>query len=318
MSRVLIAGAGSWGTALATTLAKKHSVFLWARKIKTAEEINSKNTNNKYFHKKALNKKIKSFSGPIQSNQFDFIFYVLPAKYFSEFCYKYLINQKINNFVICSKGIDKSGLLLSNISKKLLTYSGLYVLSGPSFANEVFDQKPTAVSIAGNKKMIDLGKLFISTNIRVYYSNNLQSLELLGILKNIYAIGAGIIEGLGFGENARASYISRCINEISYMLKINNFDPKNILTLGGIGDLILTCSSKKSRNYFYGYNLIKKKETKSIQKTLEGLNSINCIKKNFIISLKYLPILKTIINIIKGKDPNKEIELLLTRKFKYE
>ena len=317
MSKILLIGAGSWGTALATVLAKRHNVLLWARNKKIVEEVNSKHTNYKYFKKKLLNKNIRSFTGSIQSNQFDFIFYVLPAKYFSEFCHKYLFKQKIKNFVICSKGIDKSGLLLTNISKQILNFSNLFILSGPSFAHEVFDQKPTAISIAGNKKVINLGKLFISSNIRIYYSKNLQSLELLGIVKNIYAIGAGIIEGLGLGENAKAAYISRCIFEISYMLELNKLNPKNILTLGGVGDLILTCSSHNSRNYSYGFDFIKKK-FKSNQKTIEGMNSINCIKKNFVISLKSFPILKTIINIIKGKNPDKEIRILLNRKFKFE
>lgn len=316
MSRILIIGAGCWGTALATVLAKNHRVFLWARDKKIVDEINSKHTNSKYFHKEKLNKKITSFSGIIESSRFDFIFYVLPAKFFSDFCNKYLVKQKIKNFVICSKGIDSSGLLLSNISKKILSVSDLYILSGPSFAHEVFNQKPTAISIAGKKKVISLGKLFYSSNIRIYYSKNIESLELLGILKNIYAIGAGIIEGLNLGENARAAYISRCLSEISYMLEANNLNSKNILTLGGIGDLLLTCSSKNSRNYLYGYNFIKKKSNAS--KTIEGINSIGCIKRNFLISLKYLPILKTVINIVKGKEPNKEIKLLLNRKFKFE
>ena len=194
----------------------------------------------------------------------------------------------------------------------------LFILSGPSFADEVILNKPTALSLAGKKQHETIGKLFHSSNLRLYYSNHIKTLEFLGILKNIYALGAGIIDALNLGENAKASYLTRCLYEIKSTLKIKKLDQEQLFSLGGVGDLFLTSNSFKSRNYNFGYRLIKNKLKNPEKITIEGLNSIHVINKNKDIDFNQLPILKTIFNIIKGKNPQTEIEKLLKRKFKFE
>ena len=321
-NKILVIGAGSWGTAIADILAKKNkSVDIWTRNIKISDEINNKNTNKKYFKKIKLQKNLNSISGAFDTSQYSYIFYVLPAGKFEHFIKNYLINQKINNFTICSKGLSTNGQLISVVAKAYLKFKNLYILSGPSFAEEVIKGLPTALSVSSNSSPLPLGKLFKGTNIRIYYSKNYKTLEVLGVIKNIYAIGAGIIDALSLGENARAAYIARCIAEIQFILKNSKFDNKQILTLGGIGDLILTCSSKKSRNYSFGYNFINSKnKNTNIQnkKTIEGLNSIFLINRNLELNINDLPILKSISNIVNGKPSNLEINKLFSRKFKYE
>ena len=319
MKKILVIGAGSWGTALANTLAcNNKNVFLWTEKQKVSDQINKTKINKKYFKNILLHKNITSIFGKIDPKLYSFIFYVLPAKAFDKFLKNYLINNQVINFIICSKGLGEKGEFVSDLAKENLRIKNLFILSGPSFADEVILNKPTALSLAGKKQHETIGTLFHSSNLRLYYSNHIKTLEFLGILKNIYALGAGIIDALNLGENAKASYLTRCLYEIKSTLKIKKLDQEQLFSLGGVGDLFLTSNSFKSRNYNFGYRLIKNK-LKNLEKiTIEGLNSIHVINKNKDIDFNQLPILKTIFNIIKGKNPQTEIEKLLKRKFKFE
>ena len=319
MKKILVIGAGSWGTALANTLAYNNkNVFIWTEKQKISDQINKTKINKKYFRKILLHKNITSIFGKIDPKLYSFIFYVLPAKAFDKFLKNYLINNQVNNFIICSKGLGEKGEFVSDLAKENLKIKNLFILSGPSFADEVILNKPTALSLAGKKQHETVGILFQSSNLRLYYSNHIKTLEFLGILKNIYALGAGIIDALNLGENAKASYLTRCLYEIKSTLKIKKLDQEQLFSLGGVGDLFLTSNSSKSRNYNFGYKLIKNKLKNPEKITIEGLNSIHVINKNKDIDFNQLPILKTIFNIIKGKNPQTEIEKLLKRKFKFE
>lgn len=319
MKKILVIGAGSWGTALANTLAYNNkNVFLWTEKQKISDQINKTKINKKYFKKILLHKNITSIFGKIDPKLYSFIFYVLPAKAFDKFLKNYLINNQVINFIICSKGLGEKGEFVSDLAKENLRIKNLFILSGPSFADEVILNKPTALSLAGKKQHETIGILFQSSNLRLYYSSHIKTLEFLGILKNIYALGAGIIDALNLGENAKASYLTRCLYEIKSTLKIKKLDQEQLFSLGGVGDLFLTSNSSKSRNYNFGYRLIKNKLKNSEKITIEGLNSIHVINKNKDIDFNQLPILKTIFNIIKGKNPQTEIEKLLKRKFKFE
>jgi len=323
MGKILVIGAGAWGTALANILAKKNNdVYIWARSPNVSSEINNKFSNKKYFKNFQLSKKLKALTGKINVKEFDYIFYVLPASQFENFSQSYLENQKIKNFIICSKGLSEKGKLISELATKILDIRKILILSGPSFAKEVIMGMPTALSLAGDtKKPLQIGKLFEDTNIRIYYSKNIKTLEILGVVKNIYAIGAGILDAMDLGENARASFITRCASEMQFMLKQSNLHDERILSLAGIGDLVLTCSSPKSRNYLFGKMFISTRPTKktSLKKvTVEGLNSIMTIKKVLNLKLKDLPILTSIINVVKGGSAKREVDNLLKRKFKYE
>ena len=319
MNKCLVIGAGAWGTAIAQVLAKnKISTYLWARDHKVSREINISHINQKYFPNKTLNSKLKSISGSIPVNSFKFVFYVLPSSAFEVFCKKYLQDAKIQNFIICSKGLTESGHYLSHQAKLLLNIKNLYFFSGPSFADEVIQGKPTAMSICGNKELTKVGSLFVHSNIRIYYSSNIQTIEFLGVIKNIYAIGAGIIDGLDLGYNARASYITRCIHEIKFALRIYKYNSNQILSMAGIGDLILTCSSNKSRNYKFGYKFITNRTKTNKKQTIEGYNSSVNFQKNSKLNYNQMPILKSIIKIINGGSADIEIKKLLKRKFKFE
>jgi len=128
-----------------------------------------------------------------------------------------------------------------------------------------------------------------------------------------------MVEGLKLGENARAAYITRCIHEIKIALKLYNLDSNQIFSLAGLGDLLLSCSSKKSRNYKFGYMYIANKSSiKNLKKTIEGLQSAINLQRNKNFKYKSMPILNSIIKILNGENAMKEVKNLLERKFKYE
>ncbi len=318
--KILVVGAGAWGTAVANVLSKNNNnVDLWARDKNLSNEINAYKINKKYYKNFKLSTNLKSVSGNFNAKDYNIIFYVLPASAFETFCEVYLKNQRLNDLIICSKGVSKNGEFISILTKKL-NLKNCHFLSGPSFADEVLNGKPTALSLSSQKINKNIGNIFKGTNIRIYYSENIQTLEFLGITKNIYAIGAGIIDAEALGQNSRAAYITRCIAEIKSIFKYLNLNDDMIYSLGGIGDLVLTCSSNKSRNYNYGYSLVKKNKNKMIPhfKTIEGLNSCLTIKKNKKLIISKVPIINSIIKIINGSTPKKEIKTLLNRSFKNE
>ena len=319
--KILVIGAGAWGTAIANVLSKNNSeVYLWARDMSLSNKINSNKINQKYYKNFKLSKKLKSISGNFNAKDYHYIFYVLPANAFEEFCDDYLKKQSISNLVICSKGVCRNGEFISNLITKKLNFKNYHFLSGPSFADEVLYGKPTALSLSSQKVNKNIGNIFKDTNIRIYYSESLKTLEFLGLIKNIYAIGSGIIDAESLGQNARAAYITRCVAEIKSMLKYLNLNENMIYSLGGIGDLILTCSSNKSRNYNFGFSFVKESKNKIISrlKTIEGLNSCLTLKKNKKIITGQLPIINSIIKIINGSPPKKEIKNILSRRFKNE
>ena len=199
------------------------------------------------------------------------------------------------------------------------------ILSGPSFAKLVIQNKPTAVTVASSnlvlsKKVRDLLK---NKQFRVYINNDIIGVQINGAIKNILAIAAGITEGLGYGENARAAIICRGINEIEKVSIAFGGKKQTSLSLAGIGDIFLTCSSVSSRNYKFGY-LIGKGENKNdilksnsnVTEGVENSKSLYLMKKKYNLDT---PILDSIYKIlVRGYSVNKIANLLLSRPLKKE
>ena len=321
---ILIIGSGAWGTSLAQVFAKNdHKITLWSYEKTVSRQINELRINKKYLNKIRLSKNIESINTPIDPKNFDFIFYVSPAQHLVSVLKQSLNTDKFNNLIICSKGIDiKSGTILSDVLEKNFKVSNIHVLSGPSFAEEIALGMPGALSLGSKVKSNKLQKLFKGTNIRIYVSNQYKAIQLLGAIKNSYAIGSGIIEGLSLGENARAAYLTRVIKELKFLLKTFKYQDTFVESLAGLGDLILTCSSMQSRNFKLGYALGRGGAAKNyINKNIninEGYFTAIAITKNKKINLKNLPILNSLIKVIKGNSAKKEMKKLLERPFKEE
>ena len=183
-------------------------------------------------------------------------------------------NQETKTWIE-NPGIEiKSKLLLSDVVKKFTNSDKISILSGPCFSSEVAQNMPTAVTFASKfkKTFKNVSSLFSNKNFRIYYSQDLIGCQIGGALKNIYAIASGITMGLNLGENARSAIITRSFVEINRFGKSLGADQQTIFGLSGLGDLILTCNSLKSRNTKFG-QIISSKNNPDFEDILYCINS---------------------------------------------
>lgn len=261
MNNVAVLGAGSWGTALAIVLADNgHKVSLWGRREEQVSEINEEHRNEKYLPGIELPKTINA-SVKLEHciDGADVIVLVTPTKAMRDvLCQlKGCLTRKVT-IVHASKGIEPgtykriSEIIEEELPSSLL--EAVVVLSGPSHAEEVSLRQPTTVTVSSEKieaaeKVQDL---FINQNFRVYTNPDVIGVELGGSLKNIIALGAGLSDGLGYGDNAKAALITRGLAEIARLGTHMGANPLTFSGLTGIGDLIVTCTSVHSRNWRAG------------------------------------------------------------------
>ena len=265
-----VVGAGAWGTAIANMLAKNNNqeeILIWAKEEELINQINKNNRNNLFLPTIELEKNILAIK-EIKNIVADYIFYVTPSQYFKEILitHKNFIT-KASQIIICSKGIEiNTGFMMGDIYNRILSLDNYSILSGPSFAKEVASGLPAALVLASLdiKKSIKLANIISSRNFRIYPSDDVIGVQLGGAIKNIYAIGAGIVKGLNYGENARAAFLTRCIAEIVKICNLMGGKKETIYGLSCIGDILLTCNSEKSRNFFLGKAIGEGKEIKTI------------------------------------------------------
>lgn len=280
MSKVTVFGTGSFGTALANVLAENgHQVLMWGKNEQTINEINSQHINSKYLKNAQLNGSIVATLDINSAVSFSEVYLMaLPTKAIREVAKSIdsLLTSK-KTFIHVAKGIENetykrvSEMIEDSISPE--HNAGIGVLSGPSHAEEVVIKQPTTV--AASSKTPEVSKLtqdlFMNDYLRVYTNDDLVGVELGGALKNIIAVASGVISGMGFGDNAKAALMTRGLAEISRLGEKLGADPITFLGLGGIGDLIVTCTSTHSRNYTLGYKL---GEGKSLDKALDEMNMV--------------------------------------------
>ncbi|PTK22427.1 NAD(P)H-dependent glycerol-3-phosphate dehydrogenase [Staphylococcus hominis] len=280
MTKITVFGTGSFGTALANVLAENgHSVLMWGKNENTVDEINQSHQNKRYLKDVTLIETIKATSQLEQAVNFSDIFLIaLPTKAIRDVVTE--INQHIKTkktFIHVAKGIENetfkrvSEMIEDSVSKN--HKNGVGVLSGPSHAEEVVIKQPTTVAASSKDERISklIQDLFMNDYLRVYTNNDLIGVELGGALKNIIAVASGIVAGMDYGDNAKAALMTRGLAEISRLGEKLGADPMTFLGLGGIGDLIVTCTSTHSRNYTLGYKLGKGKTTE------EALNEMNMV-----------------------------------------
>lgn len=280
MKRVSVIGAGSWGTAIAFVLAENgHDCLLWVRREEQANEINDEHTNRSYLPEINLPQNLKATTDIHEAVLHgDTIVIAVPTKSIRDVCAK--MNELINEpklFVHVSKGIEPDSLKrISEIMTEEL-YSekvrGLVALSGPSHAEEVVLRHPTTVTAASIN--IDAAKevqdLFMNKYFRVYTNTDLLGVELGAALKNVIALAAGITDGLGYGDNAKAALITRGLAEISRLGVKMGAHPLTFSGLTGLGDLIVTCTSVHSRNWKAGHLL---GQGKTLDEVVSGMGMV--------------------------------------------
>lgn len=327
MKKVAVLGAGSWGTALSIVLSdNEHDVRLWSHRQEQVDEINKEHTNNRYLDGVSLPKNIRAFND-IQAaiKEVDAIIFVVPSSAIREVCekIKHLLPDDVT-IVHASKGIEPESLkrISEIICEEIPSYhdNDIVILSGPSHAEEVALRHPTTVTVASkNENKANFAQnLFINEFFRVYTSSDVIGVELGGALKNIIALGAGISDGLGFGDNAKAALITRGLAEITRLGTAMGANPLTFLGLCGVGDLIVTSTSIHSRNWRAG-NLLGKGKTldeilSEMGMVVEGVRTTKAAyqlgKKQHV----EMPITNGLYDVLfKEKDPKLVVEQLMKR-----
>jgi glycerol-3-phosphate dehydrogenase (NAD(P)+) len=318
-----VMGGGAWGTTVAKLLSDKNSnVLLWAKETQVKKDIEKTRINKTYLNKIKLNKSLKITNHLEDLSELDILFVVIPTQYIQATLKPLKKIIKRNCILVnCAKGIDiRSTSLISEIINKTLPSNRLAIMSGPNFALEIALGKPTATLIA-TQKISDakyIANLISSKTFRPYLSNDIIGAQICGAMKNVYAIGCGIIVGKNFGENAVASVIARSFAEIKSIGKKLGAQPETLSGLSGLGDLFLTCSSKKSRNFSLGFDLAKGKKLENLlrnKKTIaEGAYTVKAIKKLGKKLKLSLPLNDAIYKILyQNKNINNTISELLNR-----
>ena len=318
-----VMGGGAWGTTVAKLLSDKNSnVLLWAKETQVKKDIEKTRINKTYLNKIKLNKSLKITNHLEDLSELDILFVVIPTQYIQATLKPLKKIIKRNCILVnCAKGIDiRSTSLISEVINKTLPNNRLAIMSGPNFALEIALGKPTATLIA-TQKISDakyIANLISSKTFRPYLSNDIIGAQICGAMKNVYAIGCGIIVGKNFGENAVASVIARSFAEIKSVGKKLGAQPETLSGLSGLGDLFLTCSSKKSRNFSLGFDLAKGKKLENLlrnKKTIaEGAYTVKAIKKLGKKLKLSLPLNDAIYKILyQNKNINNTISELLNR-----
>lgn len=315
-----ILGGGVWGSALARLLSD-NKVIIFTKDSEVAKSINEHRFNPRLKYA-VFNDNVSAQTNFKLLSEMDYIFISLPSQNIREVLS--LVNlQNINQeIIIASKGIEiESGMLLSEVVKEKVLTQNISVLSGPCFSDEVSQNLPTAVTFASKSKKTFsfISNLIKNKNFRMYYSDDLIGCQIGGALKNIYAIASGITTGLNLGENAKSAIITRSFIEINRFGEFLGADKKTIFGLSGLGDLILTCNSLKSRNTKFGHlisstNTPNFKEILKSQEITEGFFTVEAVYKIAEKNMINMPIMKSIYNILyNGYLIKDEINNLLER-----
>lgn len=270
--KILVIGAGAWGSGVSNLLAKNGcEVFLSVNDANLAAEINQKNTNSKYLPNVVLSKNIKAVEGFV--NDVDFVFIVVPSIAAREVFAKIAVAKFKENsvFVICSKGIETSSLkLLSDVFEEVVGNKNYAVLSGPNFAAEVANGIPSVTTVASASEAVaqEVIAVLNNENFKAEYSDNVRGAEICGVVKNIIAIACGITDGLELGVNTKAAAVLKGVKEIQEICKALGAST-DIVNAAGFGDIFLTCSSAKSRNNSLG-KIIAEGGQRDAKTTYEG------------------------------------------------
>jgi glycerol-3-phosphate dehydrogenase (NAD(P)+) len=274
---IAVVGAGAWGTALACLLSRRWPrVILWARRPEVARELRETRVNAAYLPDVELPAEIEFVSDPATVASADVILFVPPSKAFREVCRFFapvgLRQQSI--LVSCTKGMEfGSGLRMSQILQEHFPQNPVAVLSGPAHAEEIARGGPAAVVIgaANRNAAIKAQAWFDIPGFRAYRNEDVVGIELGGALKNIYAIAAGVGDGLKLGDNAKAALVTRALAEMIRLGTLLGGGAETFQGLSGIGDLMVTCFSRHSRNRYLGEQL---GLGRGVQDVLDGMKAV--------------------------------------------
>jgi glycerol-3-phosphate dehydrogenase (NAD(P)+) len=330
MTRIAVVGGGAWGTALADLLARKgEQVVLWAREPEVVESINRQHVNNMFLPGAPL--------APALTAAGDLVAVIRGAEVIVSAAPSHAVRPVMKQaaagltgkplVVSASKGLDPDKLERpsSVLEEVLPAKTPIVVLSGPSFALEVYQRQPTAVVAAAADHAVaqQAQRVFSTSTFRVYSHTDVIGVELGGALKNVIALAAGILEGLGLGFNTRAALITRGLAEITRLGVALGAQPLTFAGLAGMGDLILTATGALSRNRGLGVALGQGQSVaQALARTQAVVEGVNTARTAVALGERHgveLPIAREVSNVLfNGKPPRQAIADLMERELKAE
>ena len=330
--KVAVLGPGSWGTALSQVLNDNgHEVRIWGNLEDQIDEINEKHTNSRYFKDIVLDEKIKGYKDLAEALEgVDAVLFVVPTKV-TRLVAKQVAAVLDHKVVVmhASKGLEPdtherlSTILEEEIPAELR--SEIVVVSGPSHAEETIVRDITLISAAS--KDLDAAKyvqnLFSNRYFRLYTNNDVIGVETAGALKNIIAVGAGALHGLGYGDNAKAAIIARGLTEITRLGVAMGANPLTYSGLSGVGDLIVTGTSIHSRNWRAGDALGRGEKLEDIERNMGMvIEGISTTKAAYELAQElgvYMPITNAIYSVIyQGASIDEAIKGIMSGEFRHE
>ena len=328
-TRITVVGFGSWGTALTVLLANKgYDVKVTARNIDHIAEVEYLRSNIRYLPQVRIPDSVK-FENKLNTavEDADIVLFAVPAQHFANTLKKAAGSISEDAIIVnVAKGIDMNSLKrLSELSAEIAPKNSYVALSGPSHAEEVGLNMPAGVVAASKDKdaALKIQEVFMNDRFRVYTHDDIIGVELGGALKNIMAIGAGISDGLGYGDSAKAAMMTRGIAEIARLGMSLGAKQETFAGLSGIGDLIVTCTSNHSRNrrcgLLIGQGMSPKEAAESIGMVVEGTSTCEAAYKLAKSLGVDMPITEMIHACLNGEINAKEaIDVLMTRSPKDE
>ena len=325
-------GAGGWGTALANLLAEKGiPVSLWVYEEDLAKTIADTRENTLYLPGIQLAPQVHAQSdlgAVVEAKRL--LVMAVPSHVYRQVAVRVIPFLSAGVMIVnATKGIENESLKTMGEIWREITPEGQVwdyaALSGPSFAREVARHVPTAVTVAATSKevAVEVQRLFATPFFRVYSSTDVIGVELGGALKNIIALAAGIIDGLGLGHNTRAALITRGLAEMSRLGTTMGADPLTFLGLSGVGDLVLTCTGELSRNRTVGFQLGQGKKLEEIlgemRMVAEGVKTTRSVYHLARKQRVELPICEQMYRILYEKrSPRDAVATLMQRDLKHE
>lgn len=330
--QIAVLGAGSWGTALAVLLANNgHKVAMWARSREQCAAIADAGENRKYLPGVSIPRHIligNNLEEILQGKKL--IVLSVPSHGVREMARKISPYVSPDTIVVnTAKGFETETLLrLSQVLKEELSRHAadhITVLSGPSHAEEVGRNLPTAVVVAANDKRTGemIQDIFMTPSFRVYINLDMTGVEIAGALKNVIALGTGISDGLGYGDNAKAALITRGLAEITRLGIALGAEAQTFAGLAGLGDLVVTCTSMHSRNRRAGIQIGQRQPLKQVLADMGMVvEGINTSRAAFHLARKTgvtMPITEQMFKVLfEEKDPREAVVSLMTRSKTHE
>lgn len=331
LARFLVLGSGAWGSALTIYLASKgHQVVQWGHHAQTMENIAKNRMNERYLPGVIFPSNVSFCSDLAQgfslAGENPIVLIVVPSAAFDETTRRIQpFLSQTTRILSCTKGLGENGEWLSALCRQNCGLRPFAVLSGPSFAKEVAQGLPTAITIATESTIFgeQLVSAFHSDVFRVYLSQDLIGVQLGSVFKNVLAIAVGMSDGLGFGANARAALITRGLAEMCRLGDKIGVQHATLMGLSGVGDMVLTCTDNQSRNRRFGLALgqgiAQEEAEKTINQVVEGKMNV---RQLITLAKKYqteIPICEQVYAVLYEElSPQQAVVNLLQRSPKFE